>query len=76
MLLTNAIALMALIVTQVTSAAIADTTELSIIRGDRLSLMATGPLTAADAPHGDCEYSGIIPGVWYEGVSSFFLFIW
>ncbi|TID27312.1 hypothetical protein E2P81_ATG00072 [Venturia nashicola] len=67
MLLTNLIALMALVVTQLTSAAIADTTELTITRGDRLSVMPKGFLSAADAPHGDCEYSGIIPGVWYTG---------
>lgn len=62
MLLTNAN-------TQDTSAAIADTTKLTAFRGDRLSVMPEGLLNAAEAPHGDCEYSGIVPGVWFTGVS-------
>lgn len=69
MLLANIIALMALAVTQVNSAALVVTTKLSVIRGDRLSTMPKGPLTAGTAPHGDCEYSGIIPGLYYTGVS-------
>ncbi|RDI79549.1 hypothetical protein Vi05172_g10504 [Venturia inaequalis] len=67
MLLANIIALMALAVTQVNSAAIVDATKLSLIRGDRLSAMPKGSLTAATAPHGDCEYSGVIPGLYYTG---------
>lgn len=69
MLLTNAIILMALAVTHVTSAAIADTKELVAFRGDRLSVMPKGPRVAEGAPHVDCEYSGVVPGVWYTGVS-------
>lgn len=62
MLLTNAI-------TQDTSAAIADTTKLTTFGVDGLSVMPEGLLTATKAPHGYCEDSDIVPGIWFTGVS-------
>lgn len=74
MMLINPLAL--LLALAVTNVALIDTTELSLIRGDRLSVMAIenatvdlATLTVADSDHGDCEFSGVVPGVWFTGVS-------
>jgi hypothetical protein len=54
-----------------TQAAIIDAPELAPIRGDRLSIMPAGSnaLDTRATDHHDCEYSGIIPGVIFSGVS-------
>jgi hypothetical protein len=67
----------------VTQAALIDAPELSPIRGDRLSVMPAGNITSTDTfsldarkvKHVDCEYSGVIPGVWFSGVSSIIRFL-
>lgn len=60
----------------VTQAAVIDAPELTSILDDRLSITPVGCITPADtlnlnarsADHFDCEYSGIVPGVWVTGV--------
>ncbi|QDS67463.1 hypothetical protein FKW77_000782 [Venturia effusa] len=58
---------MALAFILIASVVLADEKELPPIRGDRLSVLPKDTLIAADGLHGDCEYSGIVPGVWYTG---------
>jgi hypothetical protein len=54
-----------------TQAAAIDAPELAPIRGDRLSTMPAGSnaLDTRATDHHGCEYSGILPGVVFSGVS-------